>query len=101
MINPIESIIAEHGVMILDGAFASELERHGCDLNDPLWSAKVLLESPSLIAQVHRDYYVAGADCATTASYQATVDGFMKRGLSKDTGAGDDPPLGHDCKTGA
>ncbi len=83
--NPIESIIAEHGVMILDGAFASELERHGCDLNDPLWSAKILLESPSLIAQVHRDYYMAGADCATTASYQATVDGFMKRGLSKDT----------------
>lgn len=31
-------------MMILDGALATELETHGCHLNDPLWSAKVLME---------------------------------------------------------
>ena len=82
--NPIEKIVAEYGVMLLDGAFSTELERRGCDLNDPLWSAKILMESPEMIGLVHRDYFEAGADCATTASYQATVEGFMKRGLSQE-----------------
>jgi homocysteine S-methyltransferase len=81
--NPIGSILSEHGLMLLDGALASELERRGCDLNDALWSAKVLMENPDLIGAVHRDYYAAGADCATSASYQASVEGFMRRGLSE------------------
>ena len=41
--NPIDRIVSEHGLMLLDGAFSSELERRGCDLNDALWSAKVLV----------------------------------------------------------
>jgi homocysteine S-methyltransferase len=61
---------------------ATELERHGCDLNDSLWSATILMENSELIKQVHTDYFTAGADCAITASYQATVEGFSRRGLS-------------------
>jgi homocysteine S-methyltransferase len=68
--------------VILDGAMATELEARGCDLHDPLWSAKVLLETPDLIRAVHADYFAAGADCAITASYQATFQGFAQRGLS-------------------
>ncbi|MDD3394410.1 MAG: homocysteine S-methyltransferase [Anaerotignum sp.] len=81
--NPIERILSEHSMMILDGAFATELERRGCDLNDPLWSAKFLMENPDIIGAVHEDYFKAGADCAITASYQATFEGFMKRGMTK------------------
>ncbi|XOI99738.1 homocysteine S-methyltransferase [Paenibacillus polymyxa] len=81
--NPIEQILREHPVMILDGALATELEKHGCDLDDPLWSARVLLENPDVIVQVHADYFRAGADCAITSSYQATVDGFRKRGIDE------------------
>jgi homocysteine S-methyltransferase len=33
---------------------------------------------------VHTDYYAAGADCAITASYQATYEGFAQRGLDRD-----------------
>ena len=69
--------------MILDGAFSTELERRGGDLNDPLWSAKFLMENPELIAAVHTDYFTAGADCVITASYQASYEGFMQRGLSE------------------
>jgi len=69
--------------VVLDGAMASELERRGCDLNDELWSARVLIEQPELIRQVHFDYFAAGADVATTASYQASFSGFAKRGLDE------------------
>ncbi|ARI75721.1 homocysteine S-methyltransferase [Halobacillus mangrovi] len=82
-INPIQAILDENEVMILDGALATELEKHGCDLDDPLWSARVLLENPGLIYQVHYDYFRSGADCAITASYQATVEGFAERGIGE------------------
>lgn len=81
--NPIENILQKFPLLILDGAMATELERHGCDLNDSLWSAKILMENPDLIKQVHMDYFTAGADCAITASYQATIEGFVKNGLSE------------------
>lgn len=81
--NPIETILNTYPLLILDGAFATELERRGCDLNDPLWSAKMLMENPEQIASVHTGYFEAGADCVITASYQATYEGFMQRGLSE------------------
>ncbi|NWJ98106.1 MAG: homocysteine S-methyltransferase [Chloroflexi bacterium] len=86
--NPIAHILNDYPLMILDGALATELEQRGCDLRDPLWSAKVLIEAPHLIQQVHADYFAAGADCATTASYQATFQGFARRGLSETEAAG-------------
>lgn len=82
--NPITAALAQRPLLILDGALATELERRGCDLADPLWSAKVLIENPSLIQAVHADYFAAGADIAITASYQATIPGFMARGIARD-----------------
>jgi homocysteine S-methyltransferase len=81
--NPITTILQTHPVIILDGALATELEQRGADLRDALWSAKILLEAPEMIRAVHLDYFLAGADCAITASYQATVAGFAGRGLSE------------------
>ncbi|MBA3946330.1 MAG: homocysteine S-methyltransferase [Herpetosiphonaceae bacterium] len=85
--NPIARILRTQPVVVLDGALATELERRGCDLHDPLWSAQVLLEAPELIRQVHSDYFAAGADCAITASYQATFQGFARRGLDAEDAA--------------
>ncbi|MBI3164241.1 MAG: homocysteine S-methyltransferase [Chloroflexi bacterium] len=82
--NPIYDLLIHQPIAIIDGAMATELEARGCDLNDSLWSAKVLLEQPGLIRAVHLDYFNAGADVAITASYQATVEGFAKRGLSRE-----------------
>ncbi|MFI8418596.1 homocysteine S-methyltransferase [Serratia sp. NPDC078593] len=79
--NPIAPLLDQGRTLILDGALATELEARGCDLSDPLWSAKVLIENPELIYQVHLDYFNAGAQCAITASYQATPQGFQRRGL--------------------
>jgi len=82
-VNPLQPLLDQAGVIILDGALATELERRGADLNDPLWSAKLLMAAPDLIRQVHYDYFVAGANVATTASYQATFAGFARRGLDE------------------
>jgi homocysteine S-methyltransferase len=87
MDNPLRPFLEQFGVVLLDGALATELERRGADINDPLWSARVLLDDPDLIRQVHYDYFAAGADVATTASYQATFEGFAQRGLGRDQAA--------------
>ncbi len=81
--NPIEAILQNQPIAIVDGALATELENRGCNLNDDLWSARILMELPDLIHQVHLDYFNAGADFAITASYQATIEGFARRGLNK------------------
>lgn len=73
--------IALRGVVTLDGALATELERRGADLRDPLWSARVLIDAPSLIREVHDAYFEAGADVAITATYQASFEGFAARGI--------------------
>ncbi len=70
-------------IWILDGALATELEARGCDLNDPLWSARVLAEAPERIEAVHYDYFAAGADVATTASYQVSFEGLAACGLGR------------------
>ncbi|XP_042489412.1 homocysteine S-methyltransferase 2-like [Macadamia integrifolia] len=72
------------GCAVIDGGLATELERQGADLNDPLWSAKCLLSSPELIRRVHLDYLEAGADILITASYQATIQGFETKGLTRE-----------------
>ena len=77
------SFVERAGAMVLDGGLATELERRGADLRDPLWSARVLLERPDLIRDVHLDYFRAGADLATTASYQASLKGFAQRGVDR------------------
>ncbi len=82
-----EPILRQQGIVILDGALATELEVRGADLNDPLWSAKILLEEPQLIRQLHDDYFVAGADVAITASYQASFPGLAARGLTDEQAA--------------
>jgi len=79
--NPIASILERFPAVVLDGGMGTELERRGADLNDPLWSAKLLIDSPHLIEEVHYDYLLAGADVAVTASYQSTVEGFVRRGI--------------------
>ena len=81
ILHPLADLMARRGTVVIDGAMSTALEALGADLNDSLWTAKVLFENPELITEVHRRYYEAGADVAITASYQATPAGFAKKGL--------------------
>jgi len=69
--------------VVLDGGMSNALEALGHDLSDALWSARLLRDAPDEIATVHRAYYDAGAQVATTASYQASVTGFERAGASR------------------
>jgi homocysteine S-methyltransferase len=71
-------------VLISDGGLATELEARGHDLSDDLWSARLLLDAPDEIVAAHRAFYDAGAAIATTASYQASFDGFAAGAISRD-----------------
>src|ERR1043165_7080023 len=79
-------LLAVQGYAVLDGGLATELERRGAALRDPLWSAKQLVEAPDQIRRVHEEYYAAGADVATSASYQASLAGFAARGMTASQG---------------
>lgn len=71
------------GVLISDGGLATELEARGHDLTDDLWSARLLSENPGEIVAVHEAYFAAGARIATTSSYQASFEGFARRGIDR------------------
>src|SRR4051794_27330879 len=73
--------------IVLDGGLATQLEAMGEDLSDALWSARLLADAPDRIAAAHLAYYRAGARVATTASYQATFEGFARRGIPHDEAA--------------
>ena len=85
--NPFDRILGSGNIIVLDGGLATELERRGADLRDPLWSAKVLVEDPDAIRAVHEAYFEAGADVAISASYQATFEGLAGRGIERDEAA--------------
>jgi homocysteine S-methyltransferase len=70
--------------IVLDGGLATQLEAQGADLSDALWSARLLVEDPAAIVEAHLAYYRAGARVATTASYQATFEGFTERGIGRE-----------------
>jgi homocysteine S-methyltransferase len=69
------------GPVILDGGLSTELESQGHDVSSALWSARLLRDDPAAIVAVHAAFAAAGAQVATTASYQATVEGFGAFGV--------------------
>ncbi len=81
--SPLTPFLARNGVLIVDGGLATELEALGYQLPDGLWSARLLDTAPQAIQQVHADYLAAGADCIITASYQASLPGFVDHGYSQ------------------
>ncbi|KAA1431842.1 homocysteine S-methyltransferase [Mycolicibacter arupensis] len=80
--------VPDDTVLVADGGLATELEARGADLSDPLWSARLLIEAPEEVEAVHRAYFAAGAQIATTASYQASFEGFAARGVDAATAEG-------------
>jgi len=66
---------------VLDGGLATQLETQGHDLSSSLWSARLLAEDPGAVLAAHEAFFAAGAEVATTASYQASFDGMAAAGF--------------------
>ncbi|MET7378907.1 homocysteine S-methyltransferase [Streptomyces sp. NPDC005526] len=75
------------GTVVLDGGLSNQLEAAGHDLGDELWSARLLDERPEAVTEAHLAYFEAGADVAITAGYQATFEGFARRGIGRERAA--------------
>lgn len=61
--------------IILDGGLGTHLERRGNDISGALWSAQILKDRPQEVRTAHADFFAAGAQVATTCSYQVTFEG--------------------------
>jgi homocysteine S-methyltransferase len=67
--------------LLIDGGLSNVLEKQGCNLNHKLWSAKILETNPEAIIQAHHTYLQSGAQCITTASYQASIPGSWQMAM--------------------
>lgn len=71
--------------LVLDGGLSTALEEQGVNLEGALWTARLLGEEPEQLAEAHRAYFLAGAQVATTASYQVSVEGLVAAGYDAQT----------------
>ncbi len=49
-------------------------------MSSDLWSARILLEDPDEVRAAHAEFFAAGAQVATTASYQVSYEGLAAVG---------------------
>jgi len=84
----LERLLEQDGPIMLDGGLGSELVSRGYDISTPLWSAELLISNQQAIIDTHRAYLDAGAQCVTSASYQASVEGFAALGVSRQQAQG-------------
>lgn len=61
-------------VTLLDGGMGQELIRRSGQEPTPMWSAKVMLELPTLVQALHADFINAGAQLITVNAYSATPE---------------------------
>jgi homocysteine S-methyltransferase len=67
----LRQLLADGRRVRLDGGLSTALEELGADLDDPLWTAKILRDDPELVLAAHRAFVAAGAEIVISASYQA------------------------------
>lgn len=79
-VTPLAAVLTARTV-VLDGGLSNQLADQGADLSGALWSARLLADAPELIEEAHDAYVRAGAQVLITASYQATYEGFARRGI--------------------
>ena len=80
-VRDLETRLGEGGLVILDGANGTELERLGATMDHGVWCAKALADHPDMVREVHRRYIDAGADVITTNTFSATREALQRNGL--------------------
>jgi homocysteine S-methyltransferase len=69
-------------MLLLDGALGTELARRGIDTTLPLWSARALIDSPEVVAQIHHDYLLAGAQVLTANTFRTNPRTLRRAGIA-------------------
>jgi S-methylmethionine-dependent homocysteine/selenocysteine methylase len=68
-------------ITLLDGSMGQELVKRGNATDSPLWGLKVMMDHPEIVSAIHDDYFAAGADIATTNTYNALRDRLARNGV--------------------
>lgn len=68
-------------ICLMDGGLGQELIRRQPGPAHELWSAKVMLDTPAAVGQIHRDFIAAGARLITLNTYAVTPERLQRFGL--------------------
>ena len=63
-------------ITLLDGGMGQELVARVSDAPTGQWSSRIMRDHPGLVAEVHGDFFDAGATVATTNTYALHLDRF-------------------------
>jgi len=67
-------------VILTDGGMGQELLRRSSSKPTPLWSARVLIDEPDLVRDLHAEFIQAGAKVITLNTYAATPERLAREG---------------------
>ena len=67
-------------VILTDGGMGQELLRRSSLPPTPLWSARVLMDEPQLVRDLHAEFIAAGARVITVNTYAATPERLAREG---------------------
>ncbi|MEX0346516.1 MAG: homocysteine S-methyltransferase family protein [Rhizobiaceae bacterium] len=69
-------------MVLLDGGMGQELIARSVNPAHPLWSAKVMMDEPEIVCEIHQDYLRAGATVLTLNTYSATPERLARDGFA-------------------
>lgn len=67
-------------IILTDGGMGQELVRRSKSEPTPLWSARVLIDEPDLVRDLHAEFIRAGARVITLNTYSATPERLAREG---------------------
>ncbi|RUV97218.1 homocysteine S-methyltransferase [Mesorhizobium sp. M1A.F.Ca.IN.022.07.1.1] len=70
-------------VILTDGGMGQELVRRSQSEPTPLWSARVLIDEPELVCDLHAEFIRAGARVITINTYSATPERLAREGAEE------------------
>lgn len=70
------------GLVFLDGATGTELQRRGAPLHPVAWCAPATETHAKILCQIHRDYIDAGADVVTANTFSTSREVLQSAGLA-------------------
>jgi S-methylmethionine-dependent homocysteine/selenocysteine methylase len=70
-------------VVLTDGGMGQELVRRSKSEPTPLWSARVLIDEPDLVRDLHAEFIRAGARVITINTYSATPERLAREGAEE------------------
>lgn len=68
-------------ITLLDGGMGQELIARAPEGPTPLWATQVMMDHPEIVRDIHNEYFMAGAQIATTNTYAVLRDRLVNNGI--------------------